>query len=57
MDYVPSQAEDCVLPTPFTSFAFTAPSVRRRVPPDSVSTLPKVLRIKFWHKKGEIKDD
>jgi len=35
---VPSQAEDCWLPTPFVSFPFTSP-VRRRVPPDSVSTL------------------
>jgi len=40
MDYVPSQAEDCWLPTPFASFPFTSPPVRRRVPPDSVSTLP-----------------
>ena len=36
---VPSQAEDCWLPTPFASFPFTSPPVRRRVPPDSVSTL------------------
>jgi len=28
------------LPTPFASFPFTSPPVRRRVPPDSVSTLP-----------------
>ena len=28
------------LPTPFVSFPFTSPPVRRRVPPDSVSTLP-----------------
>ena len=27
------------LPTPFASFPFTSPHVRRRVPPDSVSTL------------------
>ena len=40
---VPSQAEDCWLPTPFASFPFTSPPVRRRVPPDSVSTL-----IIFW---------
>jgi len=39
---VPSQAEDCWLPTPFASFPFTSPPVRRRVPPDSVSTLPQV---------------
>jgi len=37
---VPSQAEDCWLPTPFVSFPFTSPPVRRRVPPDSVPTLP-----------------
>jgi len=37
---VPSQAEDCWLPTPFASFPFTSPPVRRRVPPDSVCTLP-----------------
>jgi len=36
---VPSQAEDCWLPTPFATFPFTSPPVRRRVPPDSVSTL------------------
>ena len=36
---VPSQAEDCWLLTPFASFPFTSPPVRRRVPPDSVSTL------------------
>jgi len=28
------------LPTPFASFPFTSPPVLRRVPPDSVSTLP-----------------
>ena len=39
---VPSQAEDCWLPTPFASFPFTSPPVRHRVPSDSVSTLP------FW---------
>ena len=31
--------QDCWLPTPFASFPFTSPSVLRRVPPDSVSTL------------------
>ena len=31
------------LPTPFSSFPFTSPPVRRRVPPDSVSTLPPVM--------------
>ena len=36
---VPSQTEDCWLPTPFASFPFTSPPVRRRVQPDSVSTL------------------
>jgi len=36
---VPSQAEDCWLPTSFASFPFTSPPVCRRVPPDSVSTL------------------
>jgi len=36
---VPSQTEDCWLPTPFASFPFISPPVRRRVPPDSVSTL------------------
>ena len=41
---VPSQAEDCWLPTPFASFPFTSP-VHRRVPPDSVSTLPSLLVI------------
>jgi len=40
---VPSQAEDCWLPNPFASFPFTSPPVRRRVPPDSVSTLPEVF--------------
>jgi len=40
---VPSQAEDCWLPTPFAPFPFTSPPVRHRVPPDSVSTLPKTL--------------
>ena len=33
------------LPTPFASFPFTSPPVRRRVPPDSVSTLPTKQRI------------
>ena len=37
---VPSQTENCWLPTPIASFPFTSPPVRRRVPPDSVSTLP-----------------
>ena len=36
---VPSQAEDCWLPTPFASFPFTSLPVRHRVPSDSVSTL------------------
>ena len=36
---VPSQTEACWLPTPFASFPFTSPPVRRSVPPDSVSTL------------------
>ena len=43
MNYVPSQAEDCWLPTPFASFPFTSPPVRRRVPPDSVSTLQQKI--------------
>ena len=34
------------LPTPFASFPFTSRHVRRRVPPDSVSTLPH----KQWYK-------
>jgi len=38
---VPSQAEDCWLPTSFAPFSFTSPPVRRRVPPDSVATLPQ----------------
>ena len=42
---VPSQAEDCWSPTPFASFPFTSP-VRRRVPPDSVSTLHVYRRFK-----------
>ena len=50
---VPSQAEDCWLPTPFTSFPFTSPPVRRRVPSDSVSTLltlsPKYNRTNNIH--------
>jgi len=29
------------LPTPFASFPFTSPPVRRRVPPDSVSTFTR----------------
>ena len=33
---VPSQAENCWLPTPFASFPFTSPPVRHRVPSDSV---------------------
>jgi len=37
---VPSQTENCWLPTPFASFPFTSPPVRHRVPSDSVSTLP-----------------
>ena len=36
------------LPTPFASFPFTSPPVRRRVPPDSVSTLPRI----FPRRKG-----
>ena len=32
--------ESCWLPTPFASFPFTSPPVRRRVPSDSVSILP-----------------
>ena len=32
--------QDCWLPTPFASFPFTSPPVLRRVPPDSISTLP-----------------
>jgi len=43
---VPSQAEDCWLPTLFASFPFTSPPVRRRVPPDSVSTLPQNQRVR-----------
>jgi len=39
---VPSQTENCWLPTPFASFPFTSPPVRHRVPSDSVSTLPPV---------------
>ena len=35
---VPSQTENCWLPTPFVSFPFTSP-VCHRVPSDSVSTL------------------
>ena len=35
--------QDCWLPTPFASFPFTSPPVLRRVPPDSVSTLPKMF--------------
>ena len=31
---------ECWLPTPFASFPFTSPPVLRRVPSDSVSTLP-----------------
>ena len=38
-----SQAEDCWIPTPFASFCFTSPPVHRRVPPDSVSTIPQIL--------------
>jgi len=36
---VPSQTENCWLPTSFASFPFTSPTVRHRVPSDSVSTL------------------
>jgi len=36
--------EGCWLPTPLASFPFTSPPVRRRVPSDSVSTLPGVFR-------------
>ena len=35
------------LPTPFASFPFTSP-VRRRVPPDSVSTLPSNAKMLHW---------
>ena len=35
------------LPTPFASFPFTSPPVRRRVPPDSVSTLPLITFVKL----------
>ena len=34
---------ECWLPTPFTSFPFTSPPVLRRVPSDSVFTLPNRL--------------
>jgi len=33
------------LPTPFASFPFTSPPVRRRVPPVSVSTIPPLCRV------------
>jgi len=36
---VPSQTEDCLATHSIPSFPFTSPPVRRRVPPDSVSTL------------------
>ena len=36
---------ECWLPTPFASFPFTSPPVLRRVPSDSVSTLPKKFYI------------
>jgi len=36
---VPSQAENCWLPSTFASFPFTSPPVRHRVPSDSISTL------------------
>jgi len=35
------------LPTPFASFPFISPPVRRRVPPDSVSTLPQSNSVVF----------
>ena len=38
--------EGCWLPTPFASFLFTSPPVHRRVPSDSVSTLP--LKVRGW---------
>ena len=44
---VPSQTENCWLPTPFASFPFTSPPVRHRVPSDSVSTLPTRNYIKL----------
>ena len=34
---------ECWIPTPFASFPFTSPPVLRRVPSDSVSTLPDVV--------------
>ena len=49
---VPSQAEDCWLPTPFASFPFTSPPERRRVPPDSVSTLPPLPSYVFVTSSG-----
>ena len=44
---VPSQAENCWLPSPFASFPFTSPPVRHRVPPDSVSTLQCVRHLGY----------
>ena len=42
------------LPTPFASFPFTSPPVRRRVPPDSVSTLQLfVYHLTTWYKSHE----
>ena len=45
---VPSQAEDCWLSTPFASFPFISPPVRRCVVPDSVSTLPYIHCDSMW---------
>jgi len=44
-----SQAEDCWLPTPFASFPFTSPPMRRCVPPDSVSTLPNMYDVSLLY--------
>ena len=40
------------LPTPFASFPFTSPPVRRRVPPNSVSTLPSPHSVTAMFKLG-----
>ena len=38
---------ECWLPTPFASFPFTSLPVLRRVPSDSVSTLPQNIYVLF----------
>ena len=44
---------ECWLPTPFASFPFTSPPVLRRVPSDSMSTLP-ICEYLFYRRWGQV---